>query len=351
MGKEWVNASMSSQELYNDILSLQSLINMINQLFTISSVVILIYSGMTLVSLHRINMGDLVLFQTIFVSLLSSVTQFQTSLLELSNLNVYSKKIQSLFIKYKRKPDQIIPNNHYILKAKNVSFSYYGNKQVIKDFNLTIRPGEKIVILGESGSGKTTLLNVLLGLYKYQGNIYYGVEDFRKKIGVVTQNMTLTSGPLINNLIGNLIITPEILNEVNDAINAVNMMETIDQLPKKIFSNLFQNGKNLSGGQIQRLLVAKSLLNDSKFLVWDEPFSNLDNLNREKIYNNILNSIQYNDKTLILSSHHTDCVQFMDRIIFINSNGQVDIGSDEELRYNNFEYRQFIGMNKGEKDD
>ncbi len=241
--------------------------------------------------------------------------------------------------------------DYYILKTKNVSFSYYGNKQVIKDFNLTIRPGEKIVILGESGSGKTTLLNVLLGLYNYQGDIYYGIKDFRKKLGVVTQNMNLTSGPLIKNLIGNSKIAPKVLNEVTDAINAVNMTETIDQLPKKIFSNLFQNGKNLSGGQIQRLLVAKSLLNDSKLLVWDEPFSNLDNLNREKIYNNILNSSLYNDKTLILSSHHTDCVKYMDRIIFIHSNGQIDIGSDEELRNNNLEYKQFIGTNKGENND
>jgi ABC-type bacteriocin/lantibiotic exporter with double-glycine peptidase domain len=79
--KEWINSSMHGQELYNDILSLQSIINMTNQLFSISSAVILIYLGINLVSLHRINMGDLVLFQTIFISLMSSVTQFQTSLI------------------------------------------------------------------------------------------------------------------------------------------------------------------------------------------------------------------------------------------------------------------------------
>lgn len=90
--KEWINSSMHGQELYNDILSLQSIINMTNQLFSISSAVILIYLGINLVSLHRINMGDLVLFQTIFISLMSSVTRFQTSLIELSNLSVYSKK-------------------------------------------------------------------------------------------------------------------------------------------------------------------------------------------------------------------------------------------------------------------
>ncbi|CAM2814214.1 cysteine peptidase family C39 domain-containing protein [Streptococcus mutans] len=349
--KEWVDSSMNSQILYNDILSLQSLSNLVNQLFTISSTVILMYSGIFLISLNKINMADLVLFQTLFVSLLSSVVQFQSSLLEISNLSVYSKKIQSLFTRFKRKPDQIIPNDHYVLKAKDVSFSYYGNKQVIKDFNLTIRQGEKIVILGESGSGKTTLLNVLLGLYNYQGDISYGIEDFRKKLGVVTQNMNLTSGPLIKNLIGNSIITSKILNEVNFAINAVNMMEAINQMPKKIFSNLFQQGKNLSGGQVQRLLVARSLLNNSQLLIWDEPFSNLDNLNRELIYSNILNSEQYNNKTIILSSHHTDCIKYMDRIIFINSNGQIDIGSDAELRIRNLEYKQFIGMNKGEKYD
>ncbi|NLQ33179.1 cysteine peptidase family C39 domain-containing protein [Streptococcus mutans] len=349
--KEWVDSSMNSQILYNDILSLQSLSNLVNQLFTISSTVILMYSGIFLISLNKINMADLVLFQTLFVSLLSSVVQFQSSLLEISNLSVYSKKIQSLFTRFKRKPDQIIPNDHYVLKAKDVSFSYYGNKQVIKDFNLTIRQGEKIVILGESGSGKTTLLNVLLGLYNYQGDISYGIEDFRKKLGVVTQNMNLTSGPLIKNLIGNSIITSKILNEVNFAINAVNMMEAINQMPKKIFSNLFQQGKNLSGGQVQRLLVARSLLNNSQLLIWDEPFSNLDNLNRELIYSNILNSEQYNNKTIILSSHHTDCIKYMDRIIFINSNGQIDIGSDAELRIRNLEYKQFIGTNKGEKYD
>nr|AAD01806.1 ABC transporter MutT [Streptococcus mutans] len=349
--KEWVDSSMNSQILYNDILSLQSLSNLVNQLFTISSTVILMYSGIFLISLNKINMADLVLFQTLFVSLLASVVQFQARRLEISNLSVYSKKIQSLFTRFKRKPDQIIPNDHYVLKAKDVSFSYYGNKQVIKDFNLTIRQGEKIVILGESGSGKTTLLNVLLGLYNYQGDISYGIEDFRKKLGVVTQNVNLTSGPLIKNLIGNSIITSKILNEVNFAINAVNMMEAINQMPKKIFSNLFQQGKNLSGGQVQRLLVARSLLNNSQLLIWDEPFSNLDNLNRELIYSNILNSEQYNNKTIILSSHHTDCIKYMDRIIFINSNGQIDIGSDAELRIRNLEYKQFIGMNKGEKYD
>ncbi|WP_434787885.1 cysteine peptidase family C39 domain-containing protein [Lactobacillus iners] len=348
--KEWINSSMHGQELYNDILSLQSIINMTNQLFSISSAVILIYLGINLVSLHRINMGDLVLFQTIFISLMSSVTQFQTSLIELSNLSVYSKKVQSLFTKDEQRQDKVIPNNDYILKAQDVSFGFYGNRQVIKDFHLTIRPGEKIAILGESGSGKTSLLNVLLGVYKYQGDIYYGIKDFRKKLGVVTQNMNLTSGPLIKNLIGNSSITPKIMDEVNYAISAVNMMETIDKLPKKIFSNLFQNGKNLSGGQIQRLLVARSLLNDSKFLVWDEPFSNLDNLNREKIYSNILNSARYSDKTLILSSHHIDCVKYMDRIIFISSRGQISVGSDEELR-NNIEYQRFIGINKGENND
>lgn len=161
--KEWINSSMHGQELYNDILSLQSIINMTNQLFSISSAVILIYLGINLVSLHRINMGDLVLFQTIFISLMSSVTQFQTSLIELSNLSVYSKKVQSLFTKDEQRQDKVIPNNDYILKAQDVSFGFYGNRQVIKDFNLTIRPGEKIAILGESGSGKTSLLNVLLG--------------------------------------------------------------------------------------------------------------------------------------------------------------------------------------------
>ena len=114
----------------------------------------------------------------------------------------------------------------------------------------------------------------------------------------------------------------------------------INSLPHKIYSSVFQNGKNLSGGQIQRILIAKSLLNKN-LVFWDEAFSSLDNYNRINIYNNVLKNKHYKDKTIILISHHLDVLPYVDKVIFIE-NQQVYFDKHSNLVNNNKFYNKFL---------
>lgn len=114
-------------------------------------------------------------------------------------------------------------------------------------------------------------------------------------------------------------------------------------MPNKIHSKLLKQGKNLSSGQIQKLLIAKSLIKKDGIIFWDEAFSTLDEHSKNRIYENVLRSTRYSDKTMLIVSHHLDIVNFVDYIIFIDSEtGEVIKDSHENLMKINSNYENFI---------
>ncbi|OTW29990.1 ATP-binding cassette domain-containing protein, partial [Staphylococcus agnetis] len=176
------------------------------------------------------------------------------------------------------------------------------------------------------------------GLYTCDGEVVYGYRDFRKITGVVLQNMTLSKQSIYNNLVDEE--NDSNMQKLNQILYDVNIINLINSLPNKIYSSVFQNEKNLSGGQIQRLLIAKSLFN-KKLIFWDEAFSSLDNYNRINIYRNVLKNSQYSDKTIVLISHHLDVLSYVDKVMFIE-NGNAFFGTHNELIKNNKNYRRFL---------
>ena len=134
------------------------------------------------------------------------------------------------------------------------------------------------------------------------------------------------------------------LDELDQIIGAGNgVFKTISQLPNKIHSKLLKQGKNLSGGQIQKLLIAKSLIKENGIIFWDEAFSNLDEYSKNRIYENVLQSTRYSDKTMLIVSHHLDIVNFVDYIIFIDSEtGEVIKDTHKNLMKINSNYKRFI---------
>jgi len=156
----------------------------------------------------------------------------------------------------------------------------------VKNINLKINSGEKIAFVGESGSGKTTLVKLLLNLYKWEkGEILingYNVKDInmnylRERIAYISQDIFLFSGTIYENL--TLGIENPDMETVIDAAKMAKAHDFINQLPLRYETMLEENGSNISGGQKQRLAIARAILKKPDILIMDEATSNLDSIN------------------------------------------------------------------------
>ena len=337
--QNWIHKSRKTLSSYNTILRIDGIANAFSQTFNYISVILLIMIGVYFSNNGFITIADLILFQSGVALFTSAVSQVQVAVFEISKLSIYGAKINDLLIQVPKTIEKIDAKSKYAISLKNVSYTYDSTVAVFEDININILKGEKIAIVGESGSGKSTLQNILLGLYSYQGQIIYGYEGFRDTVGVVLQSMSLRKGTILENLIdGDVAINAD---EIQQVLSDVNIIDLVNSLPKKIHSQLFQNGKNVSGGQMQRLLIAKSLLNSNKLVFWDEAFSSLDNKNRVNIYTNILRNSYYSNSMIVLVSHHLDVLKYVDRVIFVHD-GKAEIDKHQKLFDTSEKYRYFL---------
>ena len=190
------------------------------------------------------------------------------------------------------------------LSVKNLSFSYT-DKKILEALNFTIKPKDKVLIVGPSGAGKTTLLNCLAqNLSSYEGEIIIDdhelktiqTESFLKTCGYIRQQHFLFNDSIKNNVI--------LASEFNKAkfdkvMQDVDLSDWIDTLSSKEDHILEQDGLNISGGQRQRLSIARELYHDREVLFVDEPSASLDDQTAQHIYDTLLSL----DKTLICVSH------------------------------------------------
>lgn len=227
-----------------------------------------------------------------------------------------------------------------------VSFSYKHGEYVLKDINLKINAGEKIAIIGENGSGKTTLINLILRLYTpNQGSIFLDgininelhLRDYRRLISVVSQDLYLFNTTvkeniaLFSNLTENSLYKAARYSGANDFIN---------MLPDRYETKIGRNGANLSGGERQKIALARALTRDSKILILDEATSHYD-MESQKYANDFLTKI-VNHKTVILITHRQDILEKVDRIILLVKGRITEIRSHEALFATNEIYREII---------
>ena len=207
------------------------------------------------------------------------------------------------------------------IKIHNVSFAYDEEKNILQSVNMEIKKGEKILLTGKSGSGKSTLLNILSGLQQnYQGNIFIDnkelkncdKQDWFKIISFCNQKQFIIHDTVLNNLT----LGKEI--ELSKIINLSTILETHDFIStmKNGYNTILTNEDNfLSGGQVQRICLLRTLLKDSEFLILDEPTSALDCETGKKIVNFLLST----DKTIIMVSHNMENFKCFDKIYNIDN--------------------------------
>ena len=221
------------------------------------------------------------------------------------------------------------------IELSNVSFRYEDNSPlVVDDLSLKIKPGQYVAIVGKTGCGKSTLMRLLLGFEKPQkGAIYYDGRDIntldlnslRKRIGVVTQNGKLFQGDIYSNII---ISAPYL--SVDDAWKAAEIADIADdirRMPMGIHTIISEGAGGISGGQKQRLMIARAVAPNPKILMFDEATSALDNITQKKV-SEALDSLKC---TRIVIAHRLSTIKQCDRIIVLDGGKIVEDGNYDQL--------------------
>lgn len=225
------------------------------------------------------------------------------------------------------------------LEFRSVGFKHQTAQQkAINNISFTVKTGETIAFVGPSGAGKTTLMKLLAGLYRPQeGSIRYNgidensinYEDLRNQIGFVTQDTQLFSGSIKENL---LFVNPTATEEeLNEVLHKASCTRLLERAEKGLDTMIGEGGLKLSGGEKQRLSIARALLRKPRLLLFDEATSSLDSLTEEEITNTIIEVSSLKYQISILIAHRLSTIMHADRIYVLEKGDIVEMGTHEKL--------------------
>jgi ATP-binding cassette, subfamily B, bacterial len=245
------------------------------------------------------------------------------------------------------------------LRFLNVSFQHKSAKQpAVENIDFHIKQGETVAFVGPSGSGKTTLVKLLVGLYPpAQGQVLYNsinsneinLLDLRQQLGFVTQDAQLFSGTIRENL---LFVKPEATDEeLLDALDRASCTNLLKRAEDGLNSTIGEGGIKVSGGEKQRLSIARAILRNPNLLIFDEATSALDSITEEEI-NSTIRSISDSNRITVLIAHRLSTIMHADRIFVLEQGKIIEQGKHEELLVEKGLYyamwRQQIGERKNE---
>ncbi len=221
----------------------------------------------------------------------------------------------------------------------NVSFGHnLANGYAVKNINIRIESGETIAFVGPSGSGKTTLVKLLLGLYKpNEGQVLYNnirstdinLTELRMQLGLVSQDSQLFSGTIRDNL---LFVKPSATDEeIIQVLNKAACQNLLRRASNGILTTIGEGGIKLSGGEKQRLSIARALLRNPKLLIFDEATSALDSLTEEEISETIRQLSASKSQITILIAHRLSTIMHADRIYVLEQGEMIEHGKHESL--------------------
>jgi subfamily B ATP-binding cassette protein MsbA len=251
----------------------------------------------------------------------------------------------------KEKPDAMEkPTFDDCIKFQHVNFKYLDD-WVLQDINLHIMKGKSIAVVGESGSGKSTLVDLIPRLIDYdEGEILldgkslkdYKIKDIRNLMGVVTQDSILFNDTVHHNIaFGMDNITRE---DVIEAAKAANAHEFIEQMPDGYETNIGDMGNKMSGGQQQRLTIARALLKNPPILIFDEATSSLDTKSEKQVQDAIKQLSK--NRTSVIIAHRLSTIQEADEIIVLHQGKIVEKGNHQNLLKLNGYYKQLVDLQK-----
>lgn len=306
--------------------------------FQVMQIVCLVFTSFLAIKGY-IKIGDIVLYQSYFGSILGDLTGvinvYPQIVKGFDSINSISEIFLSDDVEENLGKTKMQDMNGDI-DFKNVSFKYDdGVDNVIKNFSLKVKKGEKIAFVGESGGGKTTLLQLLVGFLKPNSGVitvdnydlnYINLRSYRKYIAMVPQNTILFSGTIRENITYGIEVSDEKLNEI---IDAAFLRKLINDLPNGIDTIVGEHGDLLSGGQKQRISIARALIRNPKVIILDEATSALDNKSELHVQEAMKNLMK--DRTTFIVAHRLSTIRNVDRIVVIDKGEIIEVGSYDEL--------------------
>lgn len=294
-----------------------------------------------------IRLGDVASLKNATNSIKSHLDGLNFALVDFQQVGQYAEKFRR-FMEYEVNIEgcegtEPIPENDCTLELKNVSFKYKDSEEyVLKDVSMTIRKGEKLALVGENGAGKTTLIKLIMRLYDItEGSITFGGVDIRKlnirayreKIGVVFQDFQIYGATLAEN------VKMDFVNEDNEREKILtvlkkadlgNKLETLsDSINTELTKEFSDNGTMLSGGESQKVAIARMFMRDMPIAILDEPSSALDPIAEYRLNNSMLENAE--NQAVILISHRLSTTKDADRIILLENGSIAESGTHSEL--------------------
>ncbi|HIZ71181.1 MAG TPA: ABC transporter ATP-binding protein/permease [Candidatus Atopostipes pullistercoris] len=338
-----------------------SFLNPLMILLTSATSIMIIWFGAQYISVGEMEVGNLVAFTSYSFNILMGIMMLSMIITMLPRMQVAIERVyqvldaQNEIVDTKRPAALDADAKEVSLAFNHVDFRYPGaEKLALKDIDFSLKEGEKIAIIGGTGAGKTTLANLILRLYDIDsGSIeingldirHVTQHDLREMIGFATQNALLFSGTIRENLqYGNEEATDE---ELWHALDVAQGSDFVSNLPNGLDSRVEQGGANFSGGQRQRLSIARALATDARILVFDDSFSALDFKTDAQLRKAL--EPETEDKAVIIIAQRISTVVDADEILVLDKGELAGIGTHEELKESNKVYQEIIeSQMKGE---
>jgi ATP-binding cassette, subfamily B, multidrug efflux pump len=311
-----------------------------------------VWFGGHLIADHSMQIGSLTAFITYLAQILTSVMMATFMFMLVPRAEVSSERIMEVI---DTEPDLAPPGQAVsvmpapgLLELRHVEFRYPGAEQpVLHDVNLTARPGQTTAIIGGTGSGKTTLVSLIPRLVDVTGgSLLVGGVDVREldpmalsgAIGLVPQKPYLFSGTVASNLrYGNQAATDADLWQALDIAQA---RDFVERMPDGLNSAIAQGGTNVSGGQRQRLAIARALVHQPQIYVFDDSFSALDYATDARLRSALATEVS--DATVIIVAQRVSTIRHADQIVVLDGGRIVALGTHDELMAGSETYREIV---------
>lgn len=299
-------------------------------------------------------------FGIVAIAIYRVVPQIYKNQIYLNYISIYTKNLDELFAVYeqyssyqysKEQDNNRLPFEREIT-IKNLVYSYDKENNVLKDINLSIKKGEFIGIVGLSGSGKSTFVDCLLGLLNYKGEIFVddnvlsidNIKSFRNIIGYVPQKINTIEGNIYKNV--SLIFKEEEIDKekVDRILKTAQLYEQLLQSENGLDTQIKEDGTGLSGGQMQRIGIARALYREPEIIILDEATSNLD-VKVESKLTEVITSIK-GQKTIIAIAHRLSTLIDCDRIIYLKDGELIDIGTFNELSSKHTDFEEILKLSR-----
>ena len=285
--------------------------------------------------------GELIAMQFISTSIFGPLQDLGNIILSYREVEASLHNFDQLM----NKPVEVRPENPVEIGElrdihfQNVVFRHKtATSNAIDEISFKVQTGETIAFVGPSGSGKSTLVKLLVGLYKpKQGEIYFNghsasvirYNELRRQIGFVTQDTQLFAGTIRENLL--FVKSDAADSELFQALNKASCEQLLKCAPDGIDTVLGEGGMKLSGGEKQRISIARALLRNPRLLIFDEATSSLDSLTEEDITNTIRNFSENKERITILIAHRLSTIMHADVIYVLEKGKIIETGSHQEL--------------------